>query len=315
MTAQAALWPRLTQRFKPVAELRADVAARFQVALLASILVHLLLIVGVGIRPPDPGKLKSSAPALEVVLVNTRSVTAPAKPDALAQANLDGGGTVEAPRRARNPLPVTPKAQPQPEPKPRAAPARPLEPAPESRSLLAQSVEPAPALAAQPEPAPKQEPVRREPVVAALSASELRSRGLEVARLEAQVSKNWDSYQQRPRTRFIGARTQEFRFARYVEDWRLKIERVGTLNYPQAARDQQIYGSLQLTVVIRADGSVETVELNRPSGHRVLDQAALRIVQLAAPFAPFPPEIARDYQFLSITRTWTFTRADQFQGE
>jgi protein TonB len=70
-----------------------------------------------------------------------------------------------------------------------------------------------------------------------------------------------------------------------------------------------------VTVEIRADGSLEKVELNRPSGKRVLDEAAVRIVQLAAPFAPFPPEIRQDTDILSITRTWDFTREGQFRAD
>ncbi|MGH8620893.1 MAG: energy transducer TonB, partial [Burkholderiales bacterium] len=152
---------------------------------------------------------------------------------------------------------------------------------------------------------------REEPQIAP-SAADIVNRGMEVARLEAQIAREWESYQQRPRRRFIGARTQEFRFARYIEDWRAKVERVGELNYPQAARDLRIYGSLVVTVSIKSDGSLDGVEINRPSGQRVLDAAALRIVQLAAPFAPFPADIARDTDILSITRTWIFTRSDQF---
>jgi protein TonB len=177
---------------------------------------------------------------------------------------------------------------------------------------MTQSHEAAPAVAqpdvrgaAESQPEPVQTP----------SAVDIVNRSMELARLEAQIAKNWDSYQKRPRRKFIGARTQEFRFARYVEDWRNKIERIGTLNYPTAARDQRIFGTLQLTVAIRADGSVETVEINRPSGQKVLDEAALRIVGLAAPFAAFPPDIAQDTDILSITRTWSFTRSDQFQAE
>jgi protein TonB len=90
---------------------------------------------------------------------------------------------------------------------------------------------------------------------------------------------------------------------------------VGELNYPQAARDRKIYGSMVVTVSIKADGSLERVEINRPSGQRILDAAALRIVQLAAPFAAFPADIARDTDILSITRTWIFTRSDQLVTE
>ena len=140
-------------------------------------------------------------------------------------------------------------------------------------------------------------------------------KSLEAARLEAQISRDWDNYQKRPKRKFIGARTQEYRFARYVEDWRMKVEKVGNLNYPEAARQQKLYGQLQLTVSISADGSVESVEINRSSGHKVLDAAASRIVELAAPYAPFPEDIRKDTDILGITRTWIFTRADQLASE
>ena len=141
------------------------------------------------------------------------------------------------------------------------------------------------------------------------------NKSLEIARLEAQISKDWDSYQKRPRRQFVGARTKEYRFARYIDDWRMKIERIGTLNYPAAARDQKIYGSLQLTVSIRADGNVDTVEINRSSGHKVLDEAAFRIVRMAAPYARFPPDIRRDTDILVITRTWNFAQGDRLFGD
>ena len=119
--------------------------------------------------------------------------------------------------------------------------------------------------------------------------SELTQRTLEAMRLEARVTKDIEVYQQRPKRRFVGARAEEYRLARYVEDWRAKIERIGNLNYPEAARSLKLYGSLLLTVSIRSDGSVENVEINRSSGHRVLDAAAVRIVEMSAPFAAFPP--------------------------
>ena len=138
-------------------------------------------------------------------------------------------------------------------------------------------------------------------------------RSLEIARLEAQISKDFEAYQKLPRRKFIGARTQEFRFAQYVDDWRAKVERVGNLNYPEQARRQRIFGSLQLTVSIRSDGSVENIEVSRSSGQAVLDDAAKRIVSMAAPYAAFPPDIRRDTDILSITRTWTFTQSDKLE--
>src|SRR5690606_28062582 len=164
-----------------------------------------------------------------------------------------------------------------------------------------------------PEPQPAAPPVEIPPEPAPPSAIAILNASREMLQLEAQVSRSMEAYQQRPRRTFIGARAKEFRFARYIEDWRTKIERIGELNYPAAARG--IYGSMLVSVEIRADGSLERVEISRSSGKKVLDEAALRIVRLAAPFAPFPPDIARDTDVLSITRTWSFTLADQFQAE
>ena len=132
--------------------------------------------------------------------------------------------------------------------------------------------------------------------------------------LHAHIDRHTRSYQQRPVKRFIGASTREYRFAQYEEDWRTKIERVGTLNYPAEARGK-LYGTLRLTVTIRPDGTVEAVDLERSSGLKVLDQAAYRIVQMAAPFARFPESIRKDTDLLVITRTWFFDRGDTFRTE
>ena len=121
-------------------------------------------------------------------------------------------------------------------------------------------------------------------------------------------------YAARPRKKFIGARAGEYRFAQYVEDWRQKIERVGTLNYPPAARGK-MYGSLLLSISIGANGTVRHVEIQRSSGNKILDDAAVRIVQLASPFAAFPESIRKDTDEIVITRTWRFTNADMVKTD
>ena len=103
------------------------------------------------------------------------------------------------------------------------------------------------------------------------------------------------------------AHAGKYRFARYVEDWRQKIERIGDLNYPQAARDQRLHGSLVVTVAISADGTVEQIDINRPSGHKILDEARGASWASRRRSRLFPPDIAKDVDILHITRTWTFT--------
>lgn len=279
---------------------------RMKVAASVSIFLHAIIIFGVSFKLPDLSNL-AAQPPLEVTLVNAKTQARPQKADTLAQANLDGGGNTDARRRARSPLPVPVEDKRGAELAMAQKRVEQLER--EAKQLMTQARSKTtvpPRLEAQ---QPKEEPQ------VAPSAADIVSRGMEIARLEAQIAREWENYQQRPRRRFIGARAQEFRFARYIEDWRAKVERVGELNYPQAARDQRIYGSMVVTVSIKSDGSLERVEINRPSGQRILDAAALRIVQLAAPFAPFPADIAKDTDILSITRTWIFTRSDQLVTE
>jgi protein TonB len=284
-----------------------DDLSRFQYAIAASFVVHAVVLFGVTIRPPDLSKLDSAAASLEVVLVNSRSKTRPVKADAVAQHNLDGGGNTDLDRRASSPLPVTRNDKQTTELAMESRRVQQLEL--EAKKLLTQVQSQAKVATAVTQPDPQAEPNP------APNTADILSKSLEIARLEAQISKDWDAYQKRPRRRFLGARTQEFRFARYIEDWRLKIERVGTLNYPEAAKNQKIYGSLQLTVSIKPDGTVDNIEVNRSSGQKVLDDAARRIVQLASPYAAFPSDIAKDTDVLSITRTWTFTRGDQLSTE
>ena len=95
----------------------------------------------------------------------------------------------------------------------------------------------------------------------------------------------------------------------YFEAWRRKVERVGNLNYPDAARARRLYGSLRLLVAITPDGALANIRVLESSGHPVLDDAAVRIVRLAAPFAPFPPEMRRNTDVLEIVRTWQFRRS------
>jgi protein TonB len=276
--------------------------------LLVSALLHALILT-VHFAAPALKQMPNPAAYLEVVLVNSKSASKPVKADALAQANLDGGGNTEANRRAKSPLPTLDRAHPDPSLQQREQ--RVVELEQQARRLMTQEKSKQ-SVAQSPDttPSPQQSVAAVNP-----NATELVQRSLEAARLEAQISRDWDNYQKLPRRKFIGARTQEYRFARYVEDWRMKVEKVGNLNYPEAAKQQRLYGQLQLTVSIRADGSVERVEINRSSGHKVLDAAARRIVELAGPYAPLPENIRKDTDILSITRTWIFTSADQLASE
>jgi periplasmic protein TonB len=263
--------------------------------------------LSVHFRFPDGLRWKQESAPLEVVLVNAKTRERPAKADVLAQSSLNRGGTVDENRRAKTPLPVTEPRHPGKD----LADAQRQQRALEARQqeLLAQ------ARAAQsrvPATAPGQASV--EESGAQPSGRDLADLALAAMRLQAQIDRQLEEYQKRPRKKFIGANAAEYRFAQYEEDWRVKVERVGTLNYPPEARGR-IYGNLRLTVTIRPDGSVESIELDRSSGLKVLDAAAFKIVRMATPFAAFPPDIRRDTDLLVITRTWFFGQGDKIWTE
>jgi len=270
-------------------------------ALGGSILLH-AFVLALKFSPFDLSALDRNGPPLEVALVNAKSKSKPTKAEILAQANLDGGGNTDANRRARTPLPVLPRDSVNSELAVATKRVEQLEK--QTQELMTRL---------------KAVPVVTPPVVKSTdaldpadlpSSDELMQRTLEAVRLEAQIDKEMEAYAKRPKRRFVGARAEEYRFARYVEDWRLKVERVGNLNYPEAARAQKLYGSLLLTVGIRSDGSLESIAVDRTSGQKVLDAAAAKIVEMASPYAAFPPDIRRDTDILYITRTWTFAPGD-----
>jgi protein TonB len=275
-------------------------------AVAISLLLHAVLL-SVHFTFPDALRWRSAAQPLEVVLVNAKTRDKPSKADVLAQANLDRGGNVDQDRRAKTPLPVIEPRNPGRDLADAQRRAQQLQA--QQQKLLAQSRDSSFRV-----PADAQRPERAEDPTPALSGRDLADLSLAAMRLQAQIDKQIEEYQKRPRKKFIGARAAEDRFAFYEDAWRVKIERIGTLNFPAEARGRS-YGNLRLTVTIRADGTVESIELDRSSGLKVLDNAAFKIVRMATPFAVFPPDIRREYDQIVITRTWFFGQGDKIWTE
>ncbi|MBK6636952.1 MAG: TonB family protein [Rhodocyclaceae bacterium] len=279
-----------------------DSRRAFKVALGVSLALHAVLLSIHFKLPETLGQ--ASEKALDVILVNSKHKTKPTQAQAKAQANLDGGGNVAEDRRAKTPLPPSERSTEGNELVEAQRKVAQLEA--QQQQILTQTKSSAALPLANQAAMPQPEPVR--------SGVDLASSALAMIKLEAEIARQMEEYNQKPRRKFIGARTQEYRFAQYVEDWRHKIERVGNLNYPDAARGKH-YGSLVLTVVIKANGDLDRVEINRSSGKSVLDEAAMRIVRLAAPYAAFPNAIRTDTDLLEITRVWSFTQTDQLKSE
>ncbi len=264
-----------------------------RLALVLSVAIHaaVLSLHFTGGQPPPP-----PSDTLEVMLVNTSSRTAPIKPQALAQQQLDGGGNERAGQSA-SPLPYT--AAESPDQLVLAALRKRQEQLEAEQARLYTQL------------------VATEQVQAERKHHDLFQQSTETGTdarhqesqiINAQISalkERIDHYNAQPRQRFVGPSAIAAEDALYVESWRQKIEQLGTEHYPEQARGK-VYGSLQLTVYINRDGSLDRIEIDRPSPHAVLNLAARRIVQLAAPFPPLPPAIAKDTDVLAITRTWHF---------
>ncbi|WP_295405713.1 energy transducer TonB [uncultured Thiocystis sp.] len=308
------------------------VTPAFAPALIGAGLIHLLAILLVPVAPPKPEPIPETA--LEVLILNAAgsAIVQPSPDAALARQNQLG----ESPRgdsattirsdQARQPSddPAPAANQTIAETRPESVSAEPpipdeaaqpsvdrndIVPEPPSRepvarddpAVLATRVEPT----REPRPPPDTLSRRQTP---ADTASILASQGSEIARLTASLETRASDHANRVRRKSISASTREFRYASYLGAWARKVERIGNLNYPQAAKEEQLYGSLILHVALRSDGSVERIRVVRSSGLDLLDQAAIQIVELAAPYSPFPPDIAAETDVLDIIRTWQFMR-------
>ncbi len=283
---------------------------RILAAMAISLFLHVIILLGVTFQFPK-SNVDKIATSLEVVLVNNKTPTKPTKTELLAQDNLDGGGNTDDNRRAKTPFPVLPKSKPLMNDIAMQQKIKKLEQ--ETKKLMAAADDSKQIQ----QPNTQQDENETEHKEITVDTTDLLLRSLDIARLKAQIDQDHDDYQKRPKRKFVGARTKEYRFARYVEDWRIKVERIGNLNYPEAARKGKLYGNLQLTVSIRADGALESIEIHRSSGEKVLDQAAINIVKLAGQngFAPFPPDISQDTDILHITRTWVFAPSDMLLSQ
>jgi len=262
-------------------------------ALTVSIGLH-ITILAIRFVDSELARVRSTDPPLDIILVNAKSETRPGKPEALAQANLDGGGTSERGRRT-SPLPNSFEMRDGDALQEARKSVQQLEE--EQKRLLTALKD---SLQLRPSP-------RREAASDAQQSGSVDEQTKQLlARSQAEISKQISDYQKRPRKHHYMPSTSEFRYARYFEDWRARVEKVGNENYPPEARGRY-YGSLRMTVAIRKDGSVVDTILEKSSGSPVLDRAARRIVMQAAPYSPFPPDIAKDTDILEITRTWIFT--------
>jgi len=280
-------------------------ADRFGLTLCLAIIIHAIIVLGITFSREDI--LPANYDTMEVILVQQKS-RAPKEAKRLAQANLEGGGDTKEPVN-----PVTPLPPPFPDelaaitmPETAPPPTATGNPQPD-REILAVDSDQGEMTVADPETEKRAEQADNMTEDRPLpDAATLLAKARRMAALSAEIQNRLETRAERPRRQYVTASTREFKYATYMEAWRLKVERVGNLNYPEAARQQNLSGSLILEVALKPDGAVHDIIIRKSSGYKILDDAAIRIVRLAAPFAPFPDNIREETDILHITRTWQF---------
>jgi protein TonB len=271
---------------QPLPESSVTETDRFALTLFLAVALHAMIILGITFGLYDDPAPENVLPTLDITVSNRKTET-PEEADYLAQTSQDGGGNTTEKVKPELAVPEqAPSVQPQ---QPEAAPTQVL-----TTSSANISVQ-------------QQDTSNPETETPDITAATLIQRSMEMVNLSEQLSETMQAYAKRPRKIFVSARTQEFKYANYMSEWVKKVERVGNLNYPDEARRAGISGKLMMDVALNPDGTVREIRILRPSGHRVIDEAASRIVNLAAPFPPFPPEILKDADILHITRTWEFS--------
>ncbi len=298
-----------------------------QIGLLVSVLLHLIFL-SIHFTSEDKPKQKDFN-TLEITLVNTKTETKPKEADAFAQFNLDRGGNTDKDKRVKSPFPATQIALNEPiisaNLRNRSAQSanvsnnekdlneaelaklRALEK--QAQTLMIQLQSTAVITQSKHNKSKHKTPDSKKKLAQNNSKPDIKNtRAQEMQRLEAMIAKEYEAYQKRPKRKFFGGRVKESKYAIYYDKLRARIEKIGTANYPTAAKKLNLYGKLVLTFSIKKDGTIETIEVEQTSGYKVLDAAAKRIIKLSTPFSPFPEAIRKEADILHFTRTMRFTK-------
>ncbi len=262
---------------------------------------HAIIILGVSFDIEDLLP-QNNMPTMEITLVHSHSKEAPEEADYLAQANQKGGGNTE--ERVR---PSSPFSNTRPTPEDGLAPDSQLDVSPPPLIKEQKQKE---LMTAKDSPFAKDSKDFKRDIPTETNskkAAQLFERSREFARLRAEIQQLKKASQHTPHHTYVtGTNAKQYRFASYIEAWRDKVENVGTLNYPKTASEEIISGDLLLDVAINPDGSISLIKVIRSSGKPVLDNAAKKIVQMAAPYPPLTKEILKDTDVLHISLVWNF---------
>lgn len=302
MMNSASINPRINQNINPANVTQSD---RMSLTLFFALAIHAILILGISFDLMDSSN--DDITTMEITLVHQRSTEEPEEADYLAQENQLGGGNQQSKSR-----PSSPFSNPLPIPEEGFAPdsRRAMSPPPIKETKKQTEIM---SVDKSNQHINNQKLKEETPFTTkSLNAAQLFERSQQISKLSAEINKLKDAYQQTPKHTWVhGANAKKYRFASYMDAWRIKVESIGNLNYPAIVTRKNLTGSLLLDVAINPDGSIRSARITRSSGYRELDRAALRIVNLAAPFPPLTKDILKDTDVLHIPRVWRFQQGSR----
>ena len=271
---------------------------RFRFMIFLSACAHALLVLGVGFTYLTDANNEAT---IEVTLAQYRSQIQPDDADFIAQENQTGSGSQDEATVPSSPFlsdlndADINEVRPAPE-------AQVLNETPEQPNLTALTSIKAEQVIAQQRNAPEQK--ERQALSEQSSSEEI---SLAIASLQAQLDLQQQAFARQPRKYTLSsASARKSHEASYLDSWRRRVEAVGNINYPVQARQQQVYGNVRMLIALNASGQISETRIIQSSGESLLDQAAVDIVNLAAPFEPFPEELKAEADILEIVRTFRF---------
>ena len=278
-----------------------------KLSILLSFVLHFLAIQLIHFKPIKPFQNKLSQ--IEVVLTNSKD-NHQVDADVVGQSNSNKGGNIEKDAHKKSPLPIITENKnifqlnnrgDQPAIGKASSPSQEKTVKKEAPNLN--------------EPKAIQQPKETNVINKSISKEDILASANEISASDAALSNQVSNFEKQPRRKYIGARTKEYKYALYAEAWRQKVETLGNMNYPEEAREKKFSGQLRMTVSLKPDGRIDNIEINQSSGFKILDEAAKKIVELGAPYAPFPEDIRKEVDILSITRTWTFSKDETLSSQ
>lgn len=270
---------------------------KLSLTLFAAAIIHTLIILGISFQVAPP---RSLGKKLEVVLIQNPDVQRPDEADFLAQEDQVGSGEGKEKKINQQQASISPQL------KKRLGDAQKTQLTASSPQTVLLQNEARRAIDASPKKAPNSK---------AITTAELLQKSQEIAQLQAEITATQNSISGWPRRSYINSISAHKHIAAsYESAWQQKVEKIGNLNYPGEARRKKLSGTLVLTVELYSDGTLRKTTINRRSGHKIIDDAAVNIVKLASPFSPFPLNLQREADILVITRTWQFQNSGQLRA-